>query len=196
MSDRQTPDFTTTRSALHTAWFKAMSAAYYPGCPNADYAHWLRTGEVWPGQKGAARGAAEYRDGQHAGVANSMQPTRGEPRSGGQAACKPFGDTPAPGNRQTPDADEGGVIDLRDSERFRRRRWRAAALSSPFAVAAAVQCIAAAKGIDILGPWLYAAGLMVTSWLAFEGFLLQAWGLEIIRKAEIVEKATGLNLVE
>jgi len=53
-----------------------MASAYYPGCPNADYSHWLKTGEVWPGQESAARGA-QYRDDQPAGVDNSQQAAQG-----------------------------------------------------------------------------------------------------------------------
>lgn len=33
------------------AWRSAVWHAHYAGCPEPDYGHWKRTGEVWPGQR-------------------------------------------------------------------------------------------------------------------------------------------------
>lgn len=48
-------------------------------------------------QHSATRGA-QYRDDQLAGVDNSQQPARGEPRRGGQSGCSQAGDTHHLGN--------------------------------------------------------------------------------------------------
>ncbi|KIQ21557.1 hypothetical protein RT95_20640 [Xanthomonas campestris] len=86
-------------AARATQWRKAIDSAYYPGCPDADYGHWLRAAEVWPGSNSAIRGA-QYRDDQLAGVDNSQQPARGEPRCGGQSGLNQAGDTHYLGNGQ------------------------------------------------------------------------------------------------
>lgn len=78
MSDRQTPESSHAPSKPSVAdWRRDVAAAYYLGCPDADYSHWLKTGEVWPGQRGATRGVKEYRGDQHAGVDNSVQAAQG-----------------------------------------------------------------------------------------------------------------------
>lgn len=60
----------------------------------------------WCDHLNPTRGA--IRDDQHAGVDNSVQPTRGEPRCGGQGLCPP-GDVHALGNRHTTTGASGEV---------------------------------------------------------------------------------------
>lgn len=53
-------------------------------------------------QNNSATRGAQYRDDQLAGVDNSQQPARGEPRRGGQSGWRQADDTHCLGNGQSP----------------------------------------------------------------------------------------------
>ncbi|MBE5272128.1 hypothetical protein [Stenotrophomonas sp. B2] len=97
MSDRQTPS---TMELLHASIVRPDGTV-----PAVDRSPspWWRNSQV------ATRGA--YRDDQHAGVDNSVQPTRGEPRCGGHGDLPLHGDVHAPGNRHIRVMAYGGPLD-------------------------------------------------------------------------------------
>lgn len=86
MSDRQT---LSTMELLHASIVRPDGTV--PAIDRSPSPWWRNSQE-------ATRG--EYRDDQHAGVDNSVQPTRGEPRCGGHGDLPLHGDVHAPGNRQ------------------------------------------------------------------------------------------------
>ncbi|RRU74140.1 hypothetical protein [Stenotrophomonas maltophilia] len=89
MSDRQT---LSTMELLHASIVRPDGTV--PAIDRSPSPWWRNSQE-------ATRG--EYRDDQHAGVDNSVQPTRGEPRCGGHGDLPLHGDVHAPGNRQPSD---------------------------------------------------------------------------------------------
>lgn len=49
------PEHPVQRYAERLDWQSALKRAWYNGCPEPDYGHWKRTGEVWPGQRASSR---------------------------------------------------------------------------------------------------------------------------------------------